>query len=176
MAYLLFAENPVGNIRVQGVNLTENVWSDLVSYGEGWVFEFDLGEDILPSSLTLNADKTAVVNLQEGEDFDTQLAFAEAEADLIVLENKRASKIKRIKSHVLEVLESIEWRSERALELDTIDGGTSRQLKVAQWKQAARDMNNAKEAEVAALTTIAEIEAYDADWKPEFYAANPTNF
>ena len=44
MAYLLFTENPVGNIRVQGINSTENVWEDLVSYGEGQVFEFDLTE------------------------------------------------------------------------------------------------------------------------------------
>lgn len=176
MAYLLFAENSAGNIRVQGINSTKNVWQDLVSYGEGQVFEFDLTDDILSSSLTLNADKTAVVNLQEGESIDTQIAFMEAEADLMRLEDTRKSRIKRVKSHTVEVLELIQWRSERAAELDAVDGGNVRQKKVAEWKQAARDMNNAKEAEIVALTTYDEIYAYDPDWKSEFYAANPIDF
>ena len=53
---------------------------------------------------------------------------------------------------------------------------TTRQTKVAAYRKAARDANNAHEALLNALTTDEEVAAFDPNWTKEFHAANPIDF
>ena len=53
-----------------------------------------------------------------------------------------AHKVSRIKSYVTDAIEDLEWRAERAEELDFMEGPnvTTRQAKVAAYRKAAREM------------------------------------
>ena len=53
---------------------------------------------------------------------------------------------------------------------------TTRQAKVAAYRKAARDANNAREAELLALTELEDIEAFDTNWVPAFKEANTIDF
>ena len=87
-------------------------------------------------------------------------------------------KVRRIKSLVQDAIEPIEWRAERAVELDFLEGAnvTTRQAKVAAYRKAARDANNAHEAALLALTEEEDVKDFDPNWVTAFKEANPIDF
>jgi len=129
-------------------------------------------------SLTLDSDKTTVVNRFPGKTLEEQKVLLTEEALQKRIDTLKKDKLNSIKRCVKEVLAKVEWRQERAEELDALegDGVTTRQAKIAAWKGAARAANNAHELLLNPLTTEAEIVAFDEDWKKDFYAANPIDF
>jgi len=129
-------------------------------------------------SLTLDSDKTTVVNRFPGKTLEEQKVLIAEEGIQKRIDTIKKDKRNRIKVNVKEVLELVEWRQERAEELDALegDGVTTRQAKIAAWQQAARDANNAHELLLNPLTTEAELVAFDPEWKNDFCAANPIDF
>ena len=129
-------------------------------------------------SLTLNSDKTTVVNRFPGKTLEEQRVLLVEEIDAYRRDQRRKDKVNRIKSLIANVIEPIEWRADRAKDLDYLEGEsvTTRQKKVAVYRKAARDANNAHEALLNSLTTDEEVEAFDPDWTKEFHAANPIDF
>jgi|TARA_B100001741_G_scaffold236305_1_gene197291 hypothetical protein len=167
-----------------GVIKPKNIW-DLKPFEDetlesgDYLVEYDFDptvEEFL--SLSLNDAKDTVVNRFPGKTLAEQKALLaeETKAERIAL--VKDVKTRRIKSLVADAIEPVEWRAERAIELDAIegDGVTTRQAKVAAYRKAARDANNAHEAALLALTEEEDIVAFDPNWVPAFQAANPIDF
>lgn len=129
-------------------------------------------------SLVLNDAKDTVVNRFPGKTKEEQRALLAAEAQQRRVDDLKAAKVARIKSYVTDAIEDLDWRAERAEELDFMEGPnvTTRQAKVAAYRKAARDANNAREAELLALTELEDIEAFDTNWVPAFKEANTIDF
>ncbi|MAD23972.1 MAG: hypothetical protein CMO44_07340 [Verrucomicrobiales bacterium] len=179
MAFIYFAEGP--NSELLPVNLFQNMnpfdGEELPS-GEYCIeYDYDKTAEEL-DSLRLNSDQTAVVNRFPGKTLEEQrvLLFEEAKASRKKL--LRTDKVNRIKALISDVIEPVEWRAERARDLDYLEGEnvTTRQKKVAVYRKAARDANNAHEALLNSLTTVEEVIAFDPDWTKEFFANNPIDF
>ncbi len=146
---------------------------------DDYCVEYDYDDTVEAlDSLTLDSDKTTVVNRFPGKTLEEQKVLIAEEGIQKRIDTLKKDKLNSIKRCVKEVLEEVEWRQERAEELDALegDGVNTRQAKIAAWTGAARDANNAHELLLNPLTTEAEIEAFDEDWKKDFYAANPIDF
>ena len=179
MAFIYFTEGPnseLSPIRIfEGGNPFDG---EELQTGEYCVeYDYDKTTEEL-DSLTLNSDKTAVVNRFPGKTLEEQRVLLLEEIDAYRRDQRKKDKVNRIKSLIADVIENVEWRAERAKDLDYLEGEnvTTRQTKVAAYRKAARDANNAHEALLNSLTTPEEVEAFDADWRPAFHAANPIDF
>jgi hypothetical protein len=178
MAFIYFSTDPKSEIVPNNIFENNPFDGEELPSGDYCVeYDYDKTAEEL-DSLTLNSDKTAVVNRFPGKTLEEQKVLLREEAIQNRIEIRRKDKRNNIKTYVKEVLEEIGWRQERAEELDELEGAgvKTRQAKVAAYRQAARDANNAHELLLNPLTTEAEIEAFDADWRPAFYAANPIDF
>ena len=177
MAYIFFTTEA-------GTIVPKNIWDtealdsgDLMSGDYLVEYDFDpTTEEFL--SLALNDAKDTVVNRFAGKTKEEQQALLAEEAKQNRINSSKAVKVRRIKSLIADAIEPIEWRGERAEELDAIEGAgvTTRQTKVAAYRKAARDANNAHEAALLALTEEDDIIAFDPNWVPAFQAANPIDF
>ena len=167
-----------------GVIKPKNIWdlkpfeSETLESGDYLVeYDFDsTSEEFL--SLTLNDAKDTVVNRFPDKTLAEQRALLAEETKQERIAMFKDVKTRRIKALVADAIEPVEWRAERAVELDALegDGVTTRQLKVAAYRKAARDANNAHEADLLALTDEEDIVAFDPNWVPAFQAANPIDF
>ena len=179
MAFIYFAKGP--NLELSPVNLfqdTNPFDGEELPSGE-YCIEYDYDKTAEEfDSLTLNSDKTAVVNRFPGKTLEEQRVLLVEEAKAARKKSLRTDKVNRIKALISDVIEPIEWRAERAKDLDFLEGEnvTTRQTKVAVYRKAARDANNAHEALLNALTTDEEVAAFDPNWTKEFHAANPIDF
>jgi len=179
MAFIYFAEGP--NSEISPFNLFEGANpfdGEELPAGEYCIeYDYDKTAEEL-DSLTLNSDKTAVVNRFPGKTLEEQRALLVEEASALRRDQRRKDKVNRIKALIADVIEPIEWRAARAKDLDYLEGEsvTTRQTKVAVYRKAARDANNAHETLLNSLTTDEEVAAFDADWTKEFHAANPIDF
>ena len=177
MAYIFFSTEG-GNI------LPTNMWDTNPFEGESldsgdYIVEYNFdpaNEEI--SSLTLNDAKDTVVNRFAGKTKEEQQALLLLEAEAYRITQLKTIKTTRIKSLISDAIEPVEWRGERAAELDSLEGEgvTTRQKKVAAYRKAARDANNAHEVLLNNLTTEEDITAFDPNWVPAFLAANPIDF
>ena len=173
MAYIFFTTEA-------GTIVPKNLWDLNPFEGEplesgDYLVEYDFdstSEEFL--SLSLNDAKDTVVNRFPGKTKEQQQELLAEEAKQQRIGALKALKVRRIKSLVQDAIEPIEWRAERAVELDSLEGAnvTTRQAKVAAYRKAARDANNAREAELLALTELEDIEAFDTNWVPAFKEAN----
>ena len=177
MSYIFFTTEA-------GTIVPRNIWDTNPFEGEAlesgdYIVEYDFdstSEEFL--SLTLNDAKDTVVNRFPGKTLAEQRALLAEETKQVRIAMLKDVKTRRIKSYVADAIEPVEWRAERAVELDAIegDGVTTRQVKVATYRKAARDANNAHEAALLALTEEEDIEAFDPNWVDAFQAANPIDF
>jgi hypothetical protein len=177
MAYIFFSTE-------SGTILPTNMWDTNPFEGESldsgdYIVEYNFdptNEDFL--SLTLNAAKDTVVNRFTGKTKKEQQALLLLEAEAFRITQVKNNKTTRIKALISDAIEPVEWRGERAVELDAIEGEgvTTRQAKVAAYRKAARDANNAHEVLLNNLTKEEDIIAFDPNWVPAFLAANPIDF
>jgi len=177
MSYIFFTTEA-------GTIVPKNIWDLNPFEGEplesgDYLVEYDFdstNEEFL--SLTLNDAKDTVVNRFPGKTKEQQQELLAEEAKQQRIGAMKAVKVRRIKSLVADAIEPVEWRAERAAELDALDGAnvTTRQAKVAAYRKAARDANNAHEAALLALTEEADVEAFDPNWVTAFQEANPIDF
>jgi enhancing lycopene biosynthesis protein 2 len=179
MAFIYFTEGP--NSELFPVNLfpDSNPFDGEELPNGDYCIEYDYdktAEEL--DSLKLNSDKTAVVNRFPGKTLEEQRVLLVEEAEVYRRDQNRKDKVNRIKSLIADVIEPVEWRAERAKDLDNLEGEnvTTRQTKVAAYRKAARDANNAHEALLNSLTTDEEVTAFDPNWVPAFLAANPIDF
>ena len=129
-------------------------------------------------SLSLNDAKDTVVNRFTGKTKEEQQALLSEEAKAIRINQLKIHKTEKIKSLISDAIEPVAWRGERAKELDSLEGEgvTTRQTKVAAYRKAARDANNAHEVLLNNLTEEEDIVAFDPNWLPAFLAANTIDF
>lgn len=177
MSYIFFTTEA-------GTIVPRNIWDTNPFEGEAlesgdYIVEYDFdstSEEFL--SLALNDAKDTVVNRFPGKTKEQQQELLAEEAKQFRISQYKETKVRRIKSLVADAIEPIEWRAERAAELDALDGAnvTTRQVKVAAYRKAARDANNAHEAALLALTEEADIQAFDPNWVTAFQEANPIDF
>lgn len=178
MAFIYFITDPESGIVPTNVFESNLFDGEVLPSGDYFVeYNYDNTTEIL-DSLTLDSDKTTVVNRFPGKTLEEQKVLVTQESMQKRIDTFKKDKRSRIKTYVKEVLEDIEWRQERAEELDELEGAgvNTRQTKLAMYRKATRDANNAHELLLNPLTTEAEIEAFDADWTKEFKAANPIDF
>tara|TARA_B100002019_G_scaffold284569_1_gene292404 strand:+ start:4584 stop:5093 length:510 start_codon:yes stop_codon:yes gene_type:complete len=169
MAHILF-HNGLGTGTVPaGTNCNEDLGEKILE------FDFDPAVTRV-SSLKLSDDGTSVVVRFEGKTLQEQDELLTAEAKAESMSMLKEIKRRRIKSLIADIIEPIEWKEERAKELDAAAGNNNKRLAVAQYRKAARDANNAHEVLLDACSTIEEVEAFDPDWTPAFKAANSINF
>ena len=77
------------------------------------------------------------------------------------LEDSKTEKIPRIKQHAAYQISELDWKVERATEVDAATG-SSTLAAVYTERAAIRTASNVKETALAALTTQAEVVAFDA--------------
>jgi hypothetical protein len=179
MAFIYFTEGPDSELSPVNIFQDTNPFDGEELPGGEYCIEYDYDKTAEEfDSLTLNSDKTAVVSRFPGKTLEEQRVLLSEEAKASRVKAIRTDKVNRIKSFIADVIEPIEWRAERAKDLDYLEGEsvTTRQTKVAVYRKAARDANNAHEALLNSLTTLEEVIAFDADWTKEFKAANPIDF
>ena len=75
--------------------------------------------------------------------------------------DEKMDKVKSIRAEAGLRLERLQWKIERAKEEDLLNGNNAAMTVVATEKRKIRDENNAACAEVEALSTVAEVHAYD---------------
>ena len=112
-------------------------------------------------NLQLSADKTKVELVNPSETYEETKVKWEAKIEADNIATARASRRDDIKATCKSKLEVLEWKWQRAQEQDLINGNNVQKTAVASERQAIRDANNAKEVELDALSTLAEITAFD---------------
>tara|TARA_B100001250_G_C19240075_1_gene546120 strand:- start:38 stop:544 length:507 start_codon:yes stop_codon:yes gene_type:complete len=112
-------------------------------------------------NLQLSADKSRVELKNSSETFEETKTKWEAHIAAEEIVTAKASRRDDIKATCKSKLEVLEWKWQRAQEQDLINGNNVAKTAVASERQAIRDANNAKEVQLDALTTLAEIVAFD---------------
>tara|TARA_B100001996_G_scaffold304133_1_gene245003 strand:- start:110 stop:646 length:537 start_codon:yes stop_codon:yes gene_type:complete len=112
-------------------------------------------------SYELNAAGDALVNPFAGKTIAEQTSLVVARE----FERKTARE-KGVKKHQIKILagetiEGLEWKINRAKDIDAINGNNNALRAVYQEREDIRVKSNAAEAEVDALTTYEEVCAYD---------------
>ncbi len=113
------------------------------------------------SNLKLSADETTL------EVIDPTLSYSQQETKYLQereahdLIDEKMDKVKSIRAEAGLRLERLQWKIERAKEEDLLNGNNAAMTVVATEKRKIRDENNAACAEVEALSTVAEVHAYD---------------
>jgi len=179
MAFIYFVEGPTSELSPVRIFEGSNPFDGEELPSGEYCIEYDYDKTAEEfDSLTLNSDKTAVVNRFPGKTLEEQRVLLLEEINAYNRDQRRKDKVSRIKALIADVIENVEWRAERAKDLDYLEGEnvTTRQTKVAAYRKAARDANNAHEALLNSLTTPEEVNAFDPDWRTEFNAANPIDF
>ena len=126
------------------------------------IVDSDIDETLVHfSNIQLSADKTKVEVIDSSKTYEESKAAYVAKLDaeeIARLKEDHADNIKGICSNKLELLE---WKWQRAQEQDLINGNNVQKTAVASERQAIRDANNAHQAAMEALTTLAELKAFN---------------
>jgi hypothetical protein len=121
--------------------------------------DLDLSENLI-SALRLDSDGKTLVNAYPGKTKAEQRELNEA-ADSLYVANRRKVEIERgIRAEVFARLENLDWKNQRAEELDFLAGNNDATKAVQVEKQAIRDAGNAHVAALKALSTIEDVEAF----------------
>ena len=112
-------------------------------------------------SYELNAAGNALVNPFAGKTIAEQTSLVVArELERKTAREKGTTK-HQIKILAGEAIEALEWKINRAKDIDAINGNTNALRAAYQEREDIRVKSNAAEAEVAALTSYDEVCAYD---------------
>ena len=116
------------------------------------VIRQDLDASVPLTSWRLNAAGDALVDSYAGKSDEERIALNLAENEALVFAEMKEDKRGQIKAECKAVLEELEWKKEKASETDLLNGNSAAMTAFAQEKKAIRDANNAKEAELDAIT------------------------
>jgi len=131
-------------------------------------YNFDPSVDFI-SALTLAEDGT-VVNKFPGKTVEEQERLFHEEVEQRSLVNEKKRIVSRIKSYVTDLIEPLENKEKKALEIDAANGNNDEMRKIAIYRQSVRDKNNEQEALLNALTTREDIESFNPNWAKSFPA------
>ena len=121
--------------------------------------DIDLSENLI-AALRLDSDGETIINAYPGKTKSEQRELNEA-ADLAATAERRKGELeKAIRAEVFARLENLDWKNERAEELDFLAGNNDATAAVQVEKQAIRDAGNAKVTELNALSTMEELSAF----------------
>lgn len=128
------------------------------------IFEQDYDPSVDYSlSLVPSEDGSELVNRFPGKSVEEQRELIEKEEADIYLEGIKEAKIQEIKSKVKNQLKDSEWKITRAKDLDLINANTNASDALFAERQLVRDRGNAHEELLNSLTTLDEINAFDAN-------------
>jgi len=116
------------------------------------VIRQDLDAGVPLTSWKLNAASDALVDAHAGKSDEERIALNLAENEALIFTGFKNDFRKQIKAHAKAALEEITWKKERAEETDLINGNSAAMTALAQEKKAIRDLNNAREVELDAIT------------------------
>lgn len=116
-------------------------------------------------ALKLNAAGNALENVYGSQTIAEQIASCEAEVEAKNLGLRKAEKKQRISDYTKEILEEWDWKTERAMERDFLNGNNNAMAALAAERKKFRDDGNAHQAGVDALTTAAQVVEYDHEYK-----------
>jgi|TARA_B100001996_G_scaffold343657_1_gene298897 hypothetical protein len=134
------------------------------NYGDYALVEYPFDpETEVTTSLVLSADGTTLSNPWAGKTIQEQRDLHEADMKANRIAEYKADRIIQVKMQASMKIETLTqpWKIERATEQDLIAGNNDKMRAIAVAKQEIRDASNAMEAEVQALTTEAELDAYN---------------
>ena len=117
-------------------------------------------EDI--RSLQLSADKKTITNKYPGKTLAEQQVLIRDAEEAKKLEFRKANAKARVSAWTGELLENMDWKTERAEEQDFLAGNNAKMVALAAERKKIRDDGNAHQAKVDALTTEADVLAFDA--------------
>jgi len=112
-------------------------------------------------AVRLNAAGDALENVYGSQTLAQQIASCEAEVEAKNLALRKAEKKQRISDWTKEILEEWDWKTERAMERDFLNGNNNEMAALAAERKKFRDDGNAHQAVVDTLTTAAEVAAFD---------------
>tara|TARA_B100000003_G_C10932856_1_gene371941 strand:+ start:2167 stop:2658 length:492 start_codon:yes stop_codon:yes gene_type:complete len=138
---------------------------DIINLKEGedmlvFEMEWDKTTDLL-ACYELSSDKQSLVNPHAGKTMDEQRAVVEAVDKERRVSSLVKGKTAEIKGEAKRRLEEIEWKKQRAKDLDIVNGNTDAMTAYLNEREAIRTANNAHEAVLAALTEESDIFAFD---------------
>jgi len=157
MAFILYRESTQSVLAMS----EENTFVE----GEGLkIIEQDLViEDNYSLALVLSADGESVENKYPGKTYEEQRSLVESETTAQNLEEAKKNKKIAINSFALSRIEDLQWKLEKAQDLDLLGGTTTNVDAVYSEFQQIKDAASAYyESEVAELTTVDEIIAVDS--------------
>ncbi len=163
MAFIVYRKSPAGSEGAVQIFATEaETPKKLPEYGTYGIYEypFDPNTERL-TSLKLNDAGTGLVNEFAGKTIQEQEDLHEAQHAAIRKEELRAERLQQIKTKARERIEAYNWKLERAREIDLANGNNDQEKAIAQERQAIRDGNNQREAELNALTDYQDIFDFD---------------
>tara|TARA_B100000427_G_scaffold133546_1_gene111097 strand:+ start:2220 stop:2777 length:558 start_codon:yes stop_codon:yes gene_type:complete len=112
----------------------------------------DLDPSVPLTSWKLNAAGDAFEDAHAGKSDEERVALNLAENEALIFAGFKDDFRRQIKAHAKAALEEITWKKERAEETDLINGNSAAMTALAQEKKAIRDLNNAREVELDAIT------------------------
>tara|TARA_B100001250_G_scaffold175264_1_gene150728 strand:- start:2211 stop:2753 length:543 start_codon:yes stop_codon:yes gene_type:complete len=130
---------------------------------DNWVildFDHDPAVDYL-TSLELNASGDALVNPFAGKTIAEQTTLCEKRDADAAINKQRQQQKHKIKMLAKEAIDELKWKIDRAKDLDAINGNTDALRAAYQEREDIRVKSNAMEAELNALTTLAEVTNYN---------------
>ena len=124
-------------------------------------YAFDAStEDI--RSLQLSADKKTITNKYPGKTLAEQRVLIKDAEEASKLNFRKISAKGRVSSWTGELLDHMDWKTERAEEQDFLAGNNNKMVALATERKKIRDDGNAHQAKVDALTDEAAVLAFDA--------------
>ena len=116
-------------------------------------------------AIKLNAAGNALENVYGSQTLAEQIASCEADVEAKNLALRKAEKKARISDWTKEILVEWDWKTERAMERDFLNGNNNAMAALAAERKKFRDDGNTHRAGVDALTTSAQVVAYDYKYK-----------
>ena len=116
------------------------------------VIRQDLDAAVPLTSWKLNAAGDALVDAHAGKSDEERVALNLAENEAIIFAEMKEDKRGQIKAEAKAQLEEINWEIERAKEEDLLNGNNAAMTVVANKKKTIRDLNNAKEVALDAIS------------------------
>ena len=121
--------------------------------------DIDLSENLI-AALRLDSDGETLVNAYPGKTKAEQSELFDADQKQYAINRRKVELERAIRAEVFARLENLDWKNERAEELDFFAGNTDATAAVQVEKQAIRDAGNAKVTELNGLSTTEELDAF----------------
>ena len=124
-------------------------------------YDFDPSTECL-QSLRLSADKKTLTNAHAGKTRDEQWQIFKDTQNAKSLQFRKDDAKGRVSAWTKELLEEMDWETERAEEQDFLAGNNNKMTALANKRKKIRDDGNAHRATVDAFTKEEDVLAFDA--------------